>query len=312
MVWNRRSSKNHTALRLPILQKKGDPSQKIFHARDRDTVAQSFVPGRIGGPRYFRPAIGKPLEALTFQGRQAADVPGRVCGMNDQVGGLFVLSGDLGAGDLIFPETVRFLAGVDPALHHKGAVVSACPVGGGDGGGGFVGAGTAAVQAVVFKYERLMPPCLRPEGGGLVIGATHPLSSLVVKAENTRFLQNTGVSLSGLSAASGKGCMDIRCQKAITVALADDPRRNKGLLFHSRLSAQRACHIMQIPHLISLICRKSNDSILACGHLALVPIKALRHKGLHLHIGCGHERPGHPAQVYGFFSLVNVEGEHPA
>lgn len=167
-----------------LFQKISHPPEKILHTGDGDAVAQSPVPGGVRGSRKIRPAIGKTLEALAFQRCQAADEMGRVCRMEDQIGGVLVLSGALGAGGLILSKTVCPLAGVYSVLHDKGGVVAACTIGGGDGRGSFVGAGASAVQSVVLENQRFMAPCLRPKGGGLVVSAVYPLPSLAVEAKN--------------------------------------------------------------------------------------------------------------------------------
>ena len=93
-------------------------------------------------------------------------------------------------------------------------------------------------------------------------------------------------------------------KEAIPIALGHNSFRHEGLLFHSRLCAQRTSYIMEVAHLIPLIGGKGHDAISAGGHPAVdaergryiagqVAVEAvktlhsivrLRHEGLHLHI----------------------------
>ena len=88
---------------------------------------------------------------------------------------------------------------------------------------------------------------LGTEGSGDVLRTVHILSALIVQT------QYTGIPLPSLSTSCRKGCMDILCQKAIAVAFGDHTSRHKGLLLHSGLGAQGACHIVQIPNLVPLV-----------------------------------------------------------
>lgn len=177
------------------------------------------------------------------------------------------------------------------------------------------GAGASAVQSVILEHQRLMSPHLCPKGGGPVIGAAHPLPSLVIEAEDTRpfaaRFKGGGTVLLIPDPSCGGACFRTKA------------RRDEGLLFHSGLRPQRSGYIIEVTHLIPLVGGKSNDAIPPCGHSAvaskggrnisgqvsIAAIEALCHKGLHLHIGGSHESPGHTPQVYGFLSLVYVESE---
>lgn len=204
--------------------------------------------------------------------------------------------------------------------------------------------GVAGVDAVVLIDQRLVSVFLGSESPCHIFTAFHDAAALVVEAQNrwhavpaSAALQRGGeffaiadasggcsctgretgsqdarVALSGLTAPCTQGCMALRRQETIAVALGHYTFRNEGLLLHSRLGAQGSGHIVQIPDFISLICRKGNrleQTVSACGHpavyakrcrniagqIAIVPIKAfhiilvwLCDKGLHLHIVSGH------------------------
>ena len=75
----------------------------------------------------------------------------------------------------------------------------------------------SGINAMVLIYQRLMPPLLGTEGAGDIHRAIHHLPTLIVQAQHRRTL------------------------------------RNKGLLLHTRLSAQRSGYIVQVPHLIPLV-----------------------------------------------------------
>ena len=75
----------------------------------------------------------------------------------------------------------------------------------------------SGINAVIFIHQRLMPPLLSAKGAGDIHRAIHHLSTLIVQTQHRRTL------------------------------------RNKGLLLHSRLSAQRSGYIVQVPHLIALV-----------------------------------------------------------
>ena len=204
-------------------------------------------------------------------------------------------------------------------------------------------AGVAAVNAVVFIYERLVSVLLRPQRAGYIFRAIHHAAALVIEAQNGRhhvraafrrfqrrrtfFLipdttglaaltsgegssQHTGVPLACLPTSGSQCCVSFRGQKAIAVALGHNSFRHEGLLFHSRLCAQRTSYIMEVAHLIAMIGGKSHDSVSPSGHptvdaerggyiacqVAVVAVKALnsfvrlRHEGLHLHIGGCRQR----------------------
>ena len=80
-----------------------------------------------------------------------------------------------------------------------------------------MGAGIPGVNAVVFKNQRLMSPLLGTEGSGDIYRTVHHLPALIVQTQHRRTL------------------------------------RKKGLLLHTRLSAQRSGYIVQVPHLIALV-----------------------------------------------------------
>lgn len=121
--------------------------------------------------------------------------------------------------------------------------------------------------------------------------------------------------------------MALRRQKAIAISFAHNSGY-KGLLLHPRLSLERTGNIVQIPDFIPLICRKRNgldepipagrhstidaqSCRLVTGQVAVVAVEAyglfrLCYKGLHLHIGGRHKRPGHLAQIDALIPLVYV------
>ena len=63
-------------------------------------------------------------------------------------------------------------------------IVPACSVACGHGWGNRVWAGVAAVNAVIFKHQRLMPMFLGSKSTGHILGTVHDLAALVVEAEN--------------------------------------------------------------------------------------------------------------------------------
>ena len=103
-----------------------------------------------------------------------------------------------------------------------------------------MGTGIPGVNAVVFINQRLMPPLLGTEGSGDIYRTVHHLSTLIVQTQHRRTL------------------------------------RKKGLLLHSRLSAQRPGYIMEIPHLIPLVGGEGNISFFQ-GHI--FPQTCLQLKG---------------------------------
>ena len=80
-----------------------------------------------------------------------------------------------------------------------------------------MGAGIPGINAVIFIHQRLMPPLLSAKGAGDIHRAIHHLPALIVQTQHRRTL------------------------------------RKKGLLLHTRLSAQRSGYIVQVPHLIPLV-----------------------------------------------------------
>ena len=129
---------------------------------------------------------------------------------------------------------------------------------------------------------------LCPQRPGHILGAVHDTAALVVEAEDRgdhigpafRCFQGRRYLLLIANAAS-RWC----CPRA-------KARGNEGLLFHSRLGLDRACHIVEVTHLITLIGGK--------GH------RFSGDKGLHLHIAGRHQRPGNAMQVDAFIPLVDV------
>ena len=75
----------------------------------------------------------------------------------------------------------------------------------------------SGINAVIFIHQRLMPPLLSAKGAGDIHRAVHHLPALIVQTQHRRTL------------------------------------RKKGLLLHTRLSAQRSGYIVQVPHLIALV-----------------------------------------------------------
>ena len=88
----------------------------------------------------------------------------------------------------------------------------------------------SGINAMVLIYQRLMPPLLGTEGSGDIHRAVHHLPALIVQTQHRRTL------------------------------------RNKGLLLHTRLSAQRSGYIVQVPHLIPLVGGEGNISFFQ-GHI---------------------------------------------
>ena len=96
--------------------------------------------------------------------------------------------------------------------------------------------------------------------------------------------------------------MFFRCKKTISVSFRYKSS-DKGLLLYPRLSLQRTCHIVQIPHLIPLIGGKSHPLF------QVVLIDAgICDKGLHLKVLRRHQSTGHTVQVNAFITLVDMVG----
>ena len=104
-----------------------------------------------------------------------------------------------------------------------------------------MGTGIPGINTVVLIYQRLMPPLLGTEGSGDIHGAIHHLPALIVQAQHRRAL------------------------------------RNKGLLLHTRLSAQRSGYIVQVPHLTALVGSEGYISLFQ-GHI--FPHTRLKLKGV--------------------------------
>ena len=145
---------------------------------------------------------------------------------------------------------------------------------------------------------------LRPQSTGHILRAIHHTAALIVEAQNGRHTVPSGAALE---------CGSNRFVVSNAARAGTCPGRktsHEGLLFHSRLCAQRARQIVQIPHLVPLIGGKGHDAIPAGGHptvdaergryiagqVAVEAVKALHgfvrlcHEGLHLHISCCHQR----------------------
>ena len=136
---------------------------------------------------------------------------------------------------------------------------------------------------------------LCPEGAGDVFAALHDLPTLIVDTEDAGHTVSAGAAFQGgryvLLISNGPGARASSSRKS----------SDKGLLFHPRLSLQRACHIVQIPHLIPLIGGKSHPL------LQVVLIDAgICDKGLHLKVLRRHQSAGHTVQVNAFAALVDM------
>jgi len=179
---------------------------------------------------------------------------------------------------------------------------------------------------VVNANQRLMATHLRTKGCRKILSNIHTLATLIIQAKYRRHTvptgttfqgrskffavtnaagrspssrrkarsQDTRVALTSLTTTGSQRGVAVGTQKAISVAFTDDSG-HKGLLFHSRLGAEGGGHIMQIPHLIPLVCGK--------GH-------RFSEKSLHLHIGRGHQCAGYSFEINGFLPLIDVESEN--
>ena len=109
----------------------------------------------------------------------------------------------------------------------------------------------------------------------------HELTALIIQADHTTAVlqlrwiigQDTGISLSCLTATTCQRCTGILCQEAGTIAFADNTC-HIGLLFHSWISTQGTRHILEITHLIPLVLSKSHQfqhTVSAGGHTAVYP-----------------------------------------
>ena len=163
------------------------------------------------------------------------------------------------------------------------------------------------VFLIGFQDQRLMAMHLGSECSGDILRTVHNLSTLIVQAHDAgaflhRFQrrgaffliadppgalgrlrteprrEHTGIPLTGLSSSGRKGCIHILFQNTVPISLGNTAARNKGLLLHTRLGAQRTAYSVQIPYLIPLVGSECHCS----AHIGLVialPESSLNFKG---------------------------------
>ena len=318
--------------------------------RNCDAVAKSFVSGGVGSTFDICPAIGESLEPFTLQRCQPSD---EVCawhillrhqilaaativaalrsecctagavvaelGLTEhlcliyKISGILVLSGTLGADNIIALEDVHTLSAEDGVvigsgqcvgnvflisnavatilrlavdgvacdtedrlLFNKGNIVATRTIPSGHGRADFMGAGISGVDAVIFIDQRLMSMFLRTECPCDILAAFHDLTTLVVQAQNARH------HVCAALGAFQSGCnllliADAACFAALTCR---ETCGNERLLFHPRLRRKCSCHIVEVTHFISLIGCKGDGGIFF----------SLRNECLHLHVCGRHER----------------------
>ena len=177
---------------------------------------------------------------------------------------------------------------IDRFLLHKGDIVSSGPISGRHGRSNRKRTGISGIDPMILVNHWGMPVHLGTERSCNVLGHIHPLTTLIVKAENARHHICTAFtgfeSWSAFLLPSNTSCS---WRGSCTEAGS-----NKCLLFHARLSRQSSCDIVQIPDLISLIGSKGYR--ISCN------------KGLHLHVVGRHESARHTMQIDPFIPLIDM------
>ena len=118
---SKRESYDQSQLKIPFQIKRNDhshPLHEVFHAGDGNAVAEGFVARGVRSAGNIGPAIWVPLEPFALQRCEAANeipavrIPGRGR-LADEVCSVLVLPRALRGGDLIIPELIYPLAGID-------------------------------------------------------------------------------------------------------------------------------------------------------------------------------------------------------
>lgn len=203
------------------------PSQVFenkFKARHSDAVAQRPVTGRICCPGDRCPIVREPLEPLTLNGHQPADVQTRLYRIEDDICGAFALPGALSGGhraDLIVVASLlrkkltdtmlicsskgisnfRRISRSIPTVFwfapncvcrncirtYQRGIIAAGPIPGCHRRYNRERPGITAVNPMVFiQYKRLMSMFLCPQRPCKLSLAVHDTSSLISQAENRR------------------------------------------------------------------------------------------------------------------------------
>ena len=186
----------------------------------------------------------------------------------DKISGILVLSGTLGADDIIALEDIHTLStehgmvigssqsirdvllipnsvaailrlAVDGVacdtehwlLFNKRNIVTASTIPSGHGRADFVGTGISGVDTVVFVDQWLMSMLLRTECPSDIFAAFHDLATLVVQAQNAR--HHVCAALSTFQ--RGRNLLLIADATCFATLACGEARGNEGLLFHPRL-----------------------------------------------------------------------------
>ena len=135
---------------------------------------------------------------------------------------------------------------VDGLLYQR-HIVAARPVAGRHGGSHIAYLMIPGVDAVVFKYQWLVPMLLCPQRTSHILGQLHGLSALIVDAQHRGHTVAARAALQRrsylLAVADASGSRSRACGEA----------GHKGLLLHTRLCAQRTGSLAQINALVPLV-----------------------------------------------------------
>ena len=339
-------------LKIPFQIKRNDhsyPLHEVFHAGDGDAVAEGFVACGVRRAGNIGPTVRVALEPFTFQRGEAANeipavrIPGRGR-LADKVRSVLMLPSALRGGDLIIPELIHSLAGIDamavcggqgigniplPAeavaavlrlpvdgiacnaddffLLYKGNIVAAGPIAGGHGGCYIVRPRVSSVNAVVFVN---LGSC-RTQDQRLVSMLLRPQcpSDIFAALHDLPTLiidtEDAGHTVPAGAALQGGRYALLIPDGPGTRASSSRKTGYKGLLLYPRLSLQRTCYIMQVTHLVPLVGGE-------CDLLLRTTLTAagICDKGLHLEVLRCHQGTGHTVQVNSFAALVDMISFH--
>lgn len=149
----------------------------------------------------------------------------------------------------------------------------------------------ARIDTVIFKHQGLVTMLLCPQCPGHILCAFHDAAALIVEAKNRG--NHVG---SAFCSFQGRRNFLLIANTASRWCGASAETRYESLLLHSRLGLDRACHTLEIPHLIPLVCSKGD--------------RLPSDESLHLHITGRHQSARHAMQIDTLISLVNMVRLH--
>ena len=123
-------------LKIPFQIKRNDhshPLHEVFHAGDCNAVAEGFVARGVRSAGNIGPTVWVSLEPFALQRREAVNeipavrIPGRGW-LADEVCSVLVLPRALRGGDLIIPELIYPLAGIDAVAIRGGQGIGNIPL----------------------------------------------------------------------------------------------------------------------------------------------------------------------------------------